>query len=322
MMKIVITGVSGFVGDYLIKHILTEEPDVQILGLDAVAPRWKYGAAVACRQVDLLDRDRTEGLLRDIKPDCIIHLASFSSVADSWKDPIRSFKNNTNIFLNLLEIVHALQLQCRILSIGSSEEYGIVKDGDLPLRESMSLNPVSPYAVARVAQEQLSAIYAKGFSMDIVCTRSFNHIGPGQPDKFVVSSIGKQFAEIKRGLRETLYIGSTGIIRDFLDVRDVVRAYYLLVKKGARGEVYNICSGRGISIGELIDMFSETSGISPAAEVRAELQRPVENPKIIGSYEKINAHVGWQPEITLRESIKDIYEYWLSATAATGEQQK
>ena len=311
MKNLLITGISGFVGSYLADYCARNEQKISIHGLDISAASGGGDAPYRYYQADLLDKDRVEALIQEINPDTMIHLASFSSVGDSWKDPIKSFKNNTTIFLNLLEITHSLKIPCRILSVGSSEEYGIVRTGDLPLTEKLPLNPVSPYAVARVAQEQLSHIYAKGFGMDIVCTRSFNHIGPGQADKFVVSSIGRQFAEIKNGTREKLHVGNTAIIRDFLDVRDVVRAYYLLIKKGRSGETYNICSGQGISVAQLIDLYAEISGITPQVETRPELLRPVENPMVIGSYEKLAAHTGWKPQITLIHSLRDIYAYWL-----------
>ena len=311
MKNILITGISGFVGSYLADYFIRHEKEIHIHGFDLVAPHCSPGSDIHFHLADLLDKGLAEELIQQIRPAVIIHLASFSSVGDSWRDPIKSFKNNTNIFLNLLEITHSLKIPCRILSVGSSEEYGIVKNGDLPLTEDKPLNPVSPYAVARVAQEQLSHIYAKGFGMDIVCTRSFNHIGPGQTDKFVVSSIGKQFAEIKKGEREKLHIGNTAIIRDFLDVRDVVRAYYLLIKKGRGGETYNICSGQGISVAQIIALYAEISGLDPQVETRPELLRPVENPVVTGSFEKLAAHVGWQPEITLMNSLRDIYAYWL-----------
>jgi GDP-4-dehydro-6-deoxy-D-mannose reductase len=311
MKNLLITGISGFVGSYLADYCALHEQNVSIHGFDiSVPPDGGCRASYHYHKADLLDKSHIEALIQEINPVTIIHLASFSSVGDSWRDPIKSFKNNTTIFLNLLEIIHSLKMSCRILSVGSSEEYGIVKNDSLPLTESAPLNPVSPYAVARVAQEQLSHIYAKGFGMDIVCTRSFNHIGPGQADKFVVSSIGRQFAEIKKGQREKLHIGNTSIIRDFLDVRDVVRAYCLLIEKGRSGETYNICSGKGISITELIDLYGEIAGFVPQVEIKPELLRPVENPVVTGSYGKLADHVGWKPEITLVHSLRDIYTYW------------
>jgi len=318
MKRILVTGCAGFVGEYLIDYILQQEHGAEIFGIDVIEPRKRYPERVFYSQINLLDRERVENVLEHIDPDCIVHLASFSSVGDSWKNPITSFKNNTNIFLNVLETVHVMGLKCRILSPGSSEQYGIVQEEDLPITEQAPLQPVSPYAAARIAQEHLSLIYARSFGLDVVCTRSFNHIGPGQPDKFVISSIAKQFAENKLGLKKGLLLGNIRVVRDFLDVRDVVGAYYLLLKKGERGEVYNVCSGKGIPLLTIIKSFSKISGLEPSVEVSKTLLRPMENPMVVGSHEKI-AKLGWYPGIALHDSLRDIYEYWMDGVR-TGKQ--
>jgi GDP-4-dehydro-6-deoxy-D-mannose reductase len=256
--------------------------------------------------------------LADVVPEYILHLASVRSVALSWQMPLESFVNNTNIFLNLVEAVRVANMKCRILSVGSSEEYGDVPEQDLPLTEAHSLQPVSPYAVARVSQEMLSTIYAKGYKLDIVISRSFNHIGPGQKDKFVVSSFAKQLVQLAvNGLAEKKIItGNLEIIRDFLDVRDVVKAYYLLLKKGTSGEVYNICSGRGIVLKDIILKMSEALGIKTIIEINPLLIRPNENKKVTGSYKKLHTELGWQPSISLEESIRDLIVYWQQELAS------
>jgi GDP-4-dehydro-6-deoxy-D-mannose reductase len=251
-----------------------------------------------------------------LRPDVLIHLSSYSSVAYSWKYPIDAIKNNTNIFLNLLEALRAHASSCRVLSIGSSEEYGIVSENQTPLREHQPLRPASPYAVARVAQEDLSRVYCAGFGMDVVCTRSFNQVGPGQSDRFVVSAIARQFAELVSGRTTSITTGDIGIVRDFLDVRDAVRAYRLLLKKGVAGEVYNVCSGRGYAIGAVVSMLMEITGTKPPMSVDRSLLRPVENRIVVGSYEKLAASTGWQPEIEFARTLQDILEYWLEAARA------
>lgn len=310
-MKYLITGCSGFVGPYLLEHIAAIERDAELFGTDIVPPaRAEVGANFTFLKLDLLDPEAAVSFIRRIRPDVLVHLASYSSVAYSWKHPIESFKNNTNIFLNLLEAVRAHAPACRILSIGSSEEYGVVTENETPLREHQPLRPASPYAVARVAQENLSSVYSSGFGMNIVCTRSFNHVGPGQSDLFVVSSIARQFAEFMAGRRTSITTGDTGIVRDFLDVRDVVRAYYLLLKNGHAGEVYNVCSGRGSSISSIITMLMEITGTRPALAVDRSLLRPVENRLVIGSYDKLAASTGWGPEFELDDALRDVVEYW------------
>ena len=267
---------------------------------------WKY------EKIDLVEKRKVENLLRGFQPDYILHLASYSSVAFSWKNPTLSFQNNTNIFLNLLEVVRKLGLQTRILAVGSSDEYGNVTPDDLPLKEDSPLNPVSPYAVARVSQELLAKIYVEGFGLDIIRTRSFNHIGPGQREIFVVSSFARQMVELEKRRQSSgrITTGDVSIIRDFVDVRDVVRAYDLLFQRGRTGEIYNICRGKGCSLKEIIRTMAVILEIKVAIKVDPELIRPSDNRIIIGSNKKIMKETGWQPKISLQQSLRDIIQYW------------
>ena len=209
-----------------------------------------------------MDSARLRTIISDIKPDYILHLASFSSVAYSWKHPEESFSNNCNIFLNLVDAVRQTCPKCRILSVGSSEEYGDIPHADLPLRENQPLNPISPYAVARVSQELLSKVYVHAFGMQIIMTRSFNHVGPRQDERFVIPSFIKRVLDIKRSGKEAgeIETGDLTIVRDFVDVRDVVEAYYMLLTRGTPGEVYNICSGKAIKRARKCPRFGDTSG--------------------------------------------------------------
>ncbi len=309
-MKYLITGHGGFVGSYLIDYIIQQESDAEIIGLDIAARKMKADYFTEYI-VDLLDADKLNSVLKKVKPDYIMHLASFSSVAYSWEYPLESFQNNTNIFLNLLDGICRYCPECKLLSIGSSEEYGAVSEDDIPLKETMIPRPLSPYAVARVAQENMSRVYSRGFGLNIVCTRSFNHIGCGQLDKFVISSLAKRFAMFNAGQCSEIVTGDTSVIRDFLDVRDVVRAYFLLLKSdGGNSEIYNICSGFGTSIQNIIDLLCKITNTMPSFRVDSKLLRPVENRIVTGSYEKINKLCGWKPEITLEDSITSIVEWW------------
>jgi GDP-4-dehydro-6-deoxy-D-mannose reductase len=309
-MSYVITGASGFVAAHLARAITVLDPTARLIGVDrieAAVPELK-----AAHALDLLDIKPLAAVLEREQPKFLVHLASLSSVGASWHDPIASFTNNTNIFLNVLEAVRRSSPKARVLSVGSSEEYGVVTNAELPLRETSALHPASPYAVARVAQEHMGDVYVRGFGLDIVATRSFNHVGPGQSDQFVISALGKQFAEIARGKRERLEVGNTSVVRDFLDVRDVVRAYCDLLARGVRGEVYNVCSGRGVSIAEVITMFEAIAGIRPVVYQDPARMRPVENASVIGSNEKIANALGWKPAYTLEESLRAVYEYWFN----------
>lgn len=300
-MKVLITGSQGFVGGYLAREIRARDARVSIVGLD------RNGGDIT---LDLLDLDAVTAAIARERPDHIVHLASLSSVGASWREPVASFTNNTNVFLNVLEAVRCVSPQTRVLSVGSSEEYGIVTPAELPLRETSALRPASPYAVARVAQEQLGDVYVRGYNLDIVSTRSFNHVGAGQSDQFVVSGIGKQFAEIVKGTRAHLEIGAAEVVRDFLDVRDVVRAYCMLLERGVKGEVYNVCSGRGVSIAGVIERFESITGHKPRRVQDPTRMRPVENAYVIGSADKLAHTLDWRPEFALETSLRGIYDHW------------
>ena len=316
MMKYLITGFSGFVSKHFLSYLDTCGEKAEVYGIDINQPDYdlsKY-RNIKCyfREINLLNKDDISNVLFQVRPDYILHLASFSSVSYSWNNPISSFVNNTNIFLNLVEQLRELHSTCRMLSVGSSEEYGSVNADNLPLNENGLLNPISPYAVARVSQEMLSRVFVDGYGMDIVMTRSFNHMGPGQKDVYAVSSFAKQLVESKNRGDKTcrLVVGDVSIIRDYVDVRDVVKAYYLLLKHGSRGETYNVCKGEGIALSELIRMMAKILNVSVEISINKDLFRPKDNHKIVGSNKKIFEAVGWSPKIPLEDSLKDIIDYW------------
>jgi GDP-4-dehydro-6-deoxy-D-mannose reductase len=324
MPTILITGISGFVGGHFARYLLSLDESWEIHGVSRSLPAWasvggggfspgEVLESVAFYPCDLLDADEVGRVVAEVRPDFVLHLASLSSVAESWREPVASFLNNTNVFLNLVE---ALRVQgpdgCRVLSVGSSEEYGVVGAEEMPLSESHTIVPANPYAVARVAEEYLARIYARGYGLSVSCTRSFNHIGPGQSDRFVVSSIARQFAELALGLREPVVtIGDGTIIRDFIDIGDVVRAYYSILTSGVAGEVYNVCSGHGHSVLEVVYALAEHSGIDAGVEVDPALLRPIDNPVLVGDYSKLERETGWRPEVSFEASLWKLYRYWL-----------
>ena len=318
MKKILITGISGFVGGHFVQYLTTHHNNLEIHGISRSKPAWDFVKAPAgflnshyFHQADLNDIPKIKLFIEEIQPDYILHLAAQSSVAESWKTPVLSFMNNTNIFLNIIDTVRLNDNAARILSIGSSEQYGIVSENDLPISEERPQCPENPYAVARVAQEQLARIYAKGYNLDICCTRSFNHCGPGQTDRFVVSAIVKQFVQVAHGLQKpVINIGNGAIVRDFVDVHDVIEAYKLLLTKGKKGEVYNICSGQGRAIKDIVTLLSEMLSIRVEIHQEQFQIRPIDNPRIIGSYKKIHQDMGWEPTIPFEQSLQSIYQYW------------
>ena len=316
MKKFFITGFSGFVSRHFCEYLEQGGIRSLIKGIDVHYPDFELESfkniKIDFEKIDLLDKVKVENIIFEFQPDYILHLASFSSVAFSWKEPVISFQNNTNIFLNLLEAVRKFNISTRILSVGSSEEYGNVDEKDLPFSEDHPLKPISPYAVARVSQELLSQIYTNGYGVDIVMTRSFNHIGPFQKDIFVLPSFIKQLVQLKvNGTRtDELITGDITIVRDFTDVRDVVAAYYLLLTKGKKGEIYNVCSGKGWSLKEIIDMVSRTLQIEVRTRVNSNLLRPNENKMVIGSNQKILNCLNWKPKYKIEQSLNDMISYW------------
>lgn len=314
---VLITGFSGFVARYFIDYLMQNCKDVHVIGIDINKPSYDFGIyepniKIDFCSIDMTNEDELRKVFDENSPDYILHLAAFSSVAYSWKHPSESFLNNSNIFLNLIEIIRDKNLNCKILSVGSSEEYGLVSQEDLPLRENQNLKPLNPYAVARVSQEMLSKIFADAYGLNIVLTRSFNHIGPRQDQRFVVSSFINRILDLKdMGKTEgTIEVGDIEIVRDFVDVRDVVRAYYLILCKGKSGEIYNVCSGIPVKLGKIIDIINEETGMNVDTKVNFDFVRPQDNAIIVGSPFKIGNELGWYPEISLRQSLKDMIDYY------------
>lgn len=313
--RFLITGFSGFVGRHFLQYLYDKNEAMEVFGIDIRKPAFDTSVyddrlKISFKEVNLLDKEALKEILEIFKPQYILHLASFSSVAFSWQHPEESFVNNTNIFLNMTGILKELQLPCRVLSIGSSEEYGNVLPEHLPLKENMQLQPVSPYAVARVSQEMLSKVFVDSYHLDIILTRSFNHIGPWQDERFVVPSFIRRILNIRdAGLSEgTIETGDTTIIRDFVDVRDVVNAYYMLLTEGTPGEIYNICSGMGIALSDIIDQIADIVGVKVSTKVNPEYVRPNDNRVVVGSHEKITEELGWQPCVKWEQTLRDMVE--------------
>ena len=314
MKRMLITGFSGFVSRHFLNYLVENNLSYEVLGVDVNPPKFAMEGyaptlAMSFEQVNLLDKEAVEDMIATFRPDYILHLASFSSVAYSWQHPADCFMNNTSIFLNVTEALRKHDLcDCRLLSVGSSEEYGDVKKEELPLQEDMPLVPVNPYAVARVSQEMMAKVLADSFGMQIMLTRSFNHMGPFQDERFVIPSFVRRILDIaesgaKSGEIET---GDTSIVRDFVDVRDVVRAYYRLLLDGKAGEVYNICGEKGVSLAEVVDQIADIVGVSVTTRVNPDFVRPGDNQVVIGSAEKIRQDIGWTAEIPLRQTLMDM----------------
>lgn len=304
MKSFLITGVNGFVGRYFVEYLHDNQVDADIYGVGLTDTADMDNINYA--KLDLTQRDKVSEFIKICRPDYIIHLAAVSSVARSWEDPAGCFINNNAAFLNLADAVRANNLKTRILSVGSSEEYGIY---DEPINELFVLHPKSPYSVARLSQEYLSKLYVDRFGMDIVMTRSFNHIGPRQSPQFVIPSFVQQLVNIADGKSENkMMVGNIDVVRDFTDVRDVVDAYYRIIKNAPNREVYNVCSGRGVKLRDVIDTTAQQLGINPNIVIDESRLRSNEIMQVIGDNSKLKK-LGWTPKHTLQQTIADMISY-------------
>ena len=296
-MRVFVTRGHGFVGGYLTEHL-------RACGDEVVAPHQD--------EVDLADRAALDAAVTAAAPDAVIHLAALAHVGESWNDPVHTFEVNAVGTLHLLEAARQVTPAPRVLLIGSAEVYGPVRPEDLPLTEAHPLLPVTPYAVSKVAAEYLGVQYHAGFGVPVVRARSFNHIGPHQAGRFVVSDIAGRIAEaIRRGEKEPIRVGNLSARRDFTDVRDVVRAYRLLITDGTAGEAYNVCSGVDVSIDSLAHRMLALAEVDLAIEVDPELVRPVDVPVLVGDSSRLRAATGWRPEITLDDTLRDVLAAYL-----------
>ena len=315
-MRILITGIAGFAARHFLDLLNEQEPGSEVAGIyHETLPSFDTtklsGLKITLYKLSLLEKEKFAEIVQNFQPEFILHLAGRSSVANSWKEPATSITDNTNFFLNIVETIRTKQIKCRILSVGSTEEYGNANAGK-PLKETDCPEPASPYGVARVLQQKLVAIYANSYHLDIVHTRSFNHIGPYQKPEYVISSFAKQIVQQDAAGNQaiTLKTGDVSVVRDFSDVRDVVKAYYALLYKGRSGQTYNVCSGKGYILKDIISIMADKIGKPVSHSIDEEKFRPSENKTIVGSYEKIQTETGWQPEISIEESIEDILAYW------------
>ncbi|WP_462351477.1 GDP-mannose 4,6-dehydratase [Fusobacterium varium] len=310
MKKAMIIGAAGFVGGYLIDH-LKDDMNWEVYGTKLEIEKIER-KDIEIYNFDILEKKEIVKLFERIKPDYIFNLAAQSSVSLSWKNPILTVDINIKGVINILEAVREIkQYNPKIILIGSSEEYGNVKEDEIPVKEENNLRPGNIYAVTKVCQNMIGKIYSSAYEMDIVNIRAFNHIGPKQAPIFVVSDFCKQVAEIEKGLREPIiYTGNLEAERDFTDVRDIVRAYSALALNGKKGETYNVGSGKAISIKEILNIILKNS--TKSIEIRRDEKRyrPIDIPIIEADIEKLKEITAWKPEILLEESIKEIVSYW------------
>ncbi len=313
-MKVIITGITGFVGSHLAEFLLKQE-GVEVHGL----VRWRSKLdniqsilnQVILHECDLRDAVSVRSIIEQIKPDRIFHLAAQSFVLSSWKAPTETLTTNIIGQVNLLEAVRTCGMDCRIQITGSSEEYGMVFENEIPIREENPLRPLSPYGVSKVGQDLLGYQYYQSYKMWIVRTRGFNHSGPRRGDVFVESNFAKQIAAIELGLQPpVISTGNLTAKRDFTDVRDIVRGYWLALEKGQAGEVYNIASGKAYTIQEILDHLLRESSVKVKIETCSDRLRPSDVPILVGDSQKFRRATGWAPTIPFEKTLEDLLNYW------------
>ncbi|UKS24987.1 GDP-mannose 4,6-dehydratase [Paenibacillus sp. HWE-109] len=303
-MKALITGISGFVGTYLSEKLL--EYNYEVIGLSRSCPTSKYINCIPC---DIQDSLKVEQVIKSCQPDEIYHLAGSGFIPLSYEKPIETYNTIVNGTLNLYEVVRKLDLDTKILYVSSAEVYG---DGrGIAFNENDILRPNNPYAGAKACADLISEQYAKTYDMKILRARAFNHTGPRQTSEFVCSNFAKQISEMERVGRDTIRVGNIDVKRDFLDVRDVVNAYFLIMKLGISGEVYNVSSNNGVSIHELLNTLIAISNIKyPKIEIDDNKVREKEASVRIGDNTKLRCHTGWLPKYDLKDTMKDLLDYW------------
>lgn len=293
-MRAFVTGGKGFVGTWLVTHLLDVGDEVVVVD----------------RELDVADGVAVTAAVADAAPDVVYHLAALTHVGRSWADPAEVLRVNAVGTLHVLEAARVCPSEPKVLLVSSAEVYGSLEEADLPATEDTALRPVTPYAASKVAAEFLGVQAYLAHGLAVLRVRPFNHIGPGQGPGFVVPSLAKRIVEARRSGDSTLPVGNLSARRDLTDVRDVVRAYRLLVDHGTPGDVYNVCSGRALSVTELAGRMLELAGADLQLVTDPELVRPVDVPVVCGDPTKLRRATGWELAFDLDQTLGDVLEEW------------
>lgn len=314
MSKVLITGIAGFVGSHLAER-LSGKAEVwgTYIGSDLSNLE---GAGAQLVECDLLDAEKVRKVIRDLRPERVFHLAAQSLPSLSFANPAATLRVNIFASLNLFEAMVEYVPGSVLLNIGSGDEYGEVDAASLPVRETEELKPLNPYAVSKVTQDLLAFQYARSKGLKAVRCRPFNHYGPRQADTFVCSSFARQIAEIEAGVvkEKVLKVGNLDAAKDFLYVGDVVRAYELLIEKGAHGSVYNVCSGYAVKIRTILDTLLSISGERIELVQDMDKKRPTDTVALYGDRARLTA-LGWEPAFSLEDGLRELLSYWRNKVA-------
>ena len=304
--RVLVTGAAGFVGRHLSAHLRACGDEV--VEVDRTP---EHGG------IDITDGAAVTRLVAEVSPAVVYHLAGWADVGGSWKAPVEAFRTNAEGTLNVLSAAVDAKVG-RVLAVSSADVYGKVDPSELPLTEDSPLRPASPYAASKVAADYLGLQAWLGRGLPVLRVRAFNHLGPGQTDKFVAPALASRIAHAERDGGNVLPIGDLSARRDFTDVRDVVRAYRLLVQHGEPGEVYNVCSGIDMAVQDLADQLLAQATIPLRFETDPNLLRPVEVPVLRGNHDRLTAATGWEPDIPISRTLTDLLEDWRARVAAGG----
>ncbi|MFH1379820.1 MAG: GDP-mannose 4,6-dehydratase [bacterium] len=314
-MKVLITGITGFVGSHLAEYLLTKK-GIELFGIE----RWRsdrsnikeFKEKIKLIECDIRDYSSVKKAILDIKPEKIFHLAAQSFVPTSWNAPAESLHTNIIGQLNLFEAVRETNINPWIQIACSSEEYGMVYPKEVPITEENPLRPLSPYAVSKVGQDMLGYQYHQSYGLKIIRTRGFNHTGPRRGEVFVNSNFCKQVVQIeKKKQKPVIKVGNLDAIRDFTDVRDMVKAYWLATEGGCTpGEAYNICTGKGLRIKDILQSLLKLSRSKITIEEDPARLRPSDVPILVGSNKKFCKATGWKPTIAFKKTLEDLLDYW------------
>jgi len=317
-MRVLVTGIEGFVGTHLAEYLLgLNGVDVHGTMLDPSPSRTlkRLAPGLRLRQADILDTSRIDEIFHDVRPDRVIHLAAQAFVPTAVQNPAATVRTNIMGTLSILEAVRKLAerdvARPAALIVSSGEIYGNVPPAQQPITEEQTPAPANPYASSKAAMDLLAQSYRHTYQLDVSVVRPFNHAGPRQSPTFVCSEFGRRFAEFAaRMARPLLKVGNVESRRDFTDVRDVVRAYWMVFDRSGEESVFNVCSGSAHAISEVIETYSEISGVVPEVLTDAAKIRPYGAPVLVGSNERLRRATGWSPSIPFRRTLEDVFRYW------------
>lgn len=314
-MRALITGITGFAGPHLAEHILADHPDTELFGLawgddgrDTVA---ELGPGLTVVEGDLTDPVTLTAALEEARPEVVFHLAAASSVASSWSDPALIFRVNVVGQVNLFEALRRLDLEPLVVVSSSAEIYGRISGPDRALYEGSVVAPMSPYGASKAAQDVIAHQYHLAGTLPTIRLRLFNHTGPRRQPTFVASSFARQIARIERGLQPpVLEVGNLDVYRDFSDVRDVARAYWLAATRGEPGAAYNVCSGSAVSIQEILEHLLALADLTVQVKQDPERLRSSDVPILVGDHSLFTSVTGWEPVIPLHRTLADLLDWW------------